>query len=87
MISFYILSKIFFLKHKRLSNERVASITKREYGFALHFLKRFIKPLKSRSNEWLSIISWSSRLFEMFLIKYCVEFSLTFLVQENKFER
>ena len=37
MISFYILSKIFFLKRKELSEARVASITKNEYGFAVHF--------------------------------------------------
>ena len=28
-----------FLKHKELSNARVVSITKKEYGFALHFYK------------------------------------------------
>ena len=38
MISFYILSKRFFLKHKGLSNARVASITKKEFGFAVQFL-------------------------------------------------
>ena len=38
MIGFYILYKIFFLKHKGLSDARVASITKKEYGFAVHFL-------------------------------------------------
>ena len=38
MISFYIVSKRFFLKRKGLSDEREASITKKEYGFAVHFL-------------------------------------------------
>ena len=38
MISFYILSKRFFLKRKVLSNARVASITKKAYGFAVYFL-------------------------------------------------
>ena len=38
MISFYIPSKIFFLKHKGLSDARKASMTKKEYGFAVHFL-------------------------------------------------
>ena len=38
MISFYILSIWFFLKRKGLSDARVASITKKEYGFAVHFL-------------------------------------------------
>ena len=39
MISFYILSNRFFLKRERLFDVRVASITKEEYGFAVHFLK------------------------------------------------
>ena len=38
MISFYILSERFFLKHKGLSDARVAPVTKKEYGFAVHFL-------------------------------------------------
>ena len=38
MISFYILSKRFFLKREGLSDERVVSITKKEDGFAAHFL-------------------------------------------------
>ena len=46
-IIFYILSKIFFLKHKGLSDVRVVSITKNEYDFAGFFLLRFIKSLKS----------------------------------------
>ena len=38
MISFYILSEILFLKREELSDVRVVSITKKEYGFAVHFL-------------------------------------------------
>ena len=38
IISFYILSKRFFLKREELSNAGVVSITKNEYGFAVHFL-------------------------------------------------
>ena len=38
MISFYFLSKRFFLKYKGLSDTRVASTTKKGYGFAVHFL-------------------------------------------------
>ena len=38
IISFYIISKRFFLKHEELSDTRVVSITKKEYGFAVHFL-------------------------------------------------
>ena len=41
--NFYILSKRFFPKHKELSDARVVSITKKEYGFAVNFLKRVIK--------------------------------------------
>ena len=39
MISFYILSKEFFLRRNKLSDARVLSITKNEYGFAEHFYK------------------------------------------------
>ena len=46
MVSFYILTKRFFLKLEGLSDARVASITKKEYGFAVQFLYRFIKSLK-----------------------------------------
>ena len=38
MISFYILAKRFFLKREGLSDARVVSITKNEYGFAVHFM-------------------------------------------------
>ena len=38
MISFYIVSKRFTLKREGLSDVRVTSITKNEYGFAAHFL-------------------------------------------------
>ena len=37
MISFYILSKRFFLRHEGLSDARIASINKKENGFAVHF--------------------------------------------------
>ena len=33
----YILSKRFFLKYKGLSDARVVSVTKKEYGFVVHF--------------------------------------------------
>ena len=39
MISFYILSKRCFLKRKGLSDAKVLSITKNEYGFAVFFCK------------------------------------------------
>ena len=38
MISFYILSTRFSLKCEGLPDARVASITKKDYGFAVHFL-------------------------------------------------
>ena len=38
MIKFYILSKMFLVKHEELSDTRVLSITKRESGFAVHFI-------------------------------------------------
>ena len=69
MISFYIISKRFFLNCERLSDARVASATKKEYGFAVHFLYRFIKTLKSISDEWLNAICCSCRLFGIFIIK------------------
>ena len=43
MISFYILSKRFFLKRKEISDARVVSVTKNEYGFAVYFLYRFVE--------------------------------------------
>ena len=38
MISFYILSKRLFLKRAELSEARVVSIKKKEYGFSVNFL-------------------------------------------------
>ena len=60
MINFYILSKRLFLKRGELSDAKVVSITKKEYGFAVHFLQRFIKSI---SDEWLNAICWSSFFF------------------------
>ena len=39
MISFYIPSKRLFVKREGLSDARVASITKKENGFPVHFCK------------------------------------------------
>ena len=52
MISFYILSARFFLKHEGLSGARVASITRNEYGFCSTFFVKIHKK-KSISNEWI----------------------------------
>ena len=38
MTSFYIISKRLDLKREKLSETSVVSITKIEYGFAMHFL-------------------------------------------------
>ena len=38
MINVYIVSKRFFLKREGLPDARVLSITKKEYGFGVHFL-------------------------------------------------
>ena len=38
MINFYILPKRFFLKREELSDARIVSITKKEYGSAAPFL-------------------------------------------------
>ena len=43
MISSYILSKRFFLKREEISDARVVSVTKNEYGFAVYFLYRFVE--------------------------------------------
>ena len=50
MISFYILCRRFFLKLEGLSDARVAAINKKECGFAVHFLQRLVKFLKSISD-------------------------------------
>ena len=68
-ISFYILSERFFLKHKELLDAKVVSVTKKEYGFAVHFLKRFINTIKSVSDELLSTICWKTSLFRIFVRK------------------
>ena len=49
MVKFYIFSKNVFLKPKEISYARAVSITKKEYGFAVHFLQRFIKSWGSIS--------------------------------------
>ena len=44
------------MKCEGLSDAGVASTTKKEYGFAVHILERFIKSLKSISDKWLNVI-------------------------------
>ena len=69
MTSFYVLPKWLVLKRERLSGARVASITKKEYGFAVHFLYRFTKSWNSISDKWLNAICLSFYLFKIFIIK------------------
>ena len=63
MISSYILSKRFPSKCKGLSDARVLSITKKEYGFAAH-----CKDLKSLQSQYLT--------YEMLFVAplICLEF-------------
>ena len=51
MINFYILSKRLRRKCKGLSDAGVISISKTEYNFAVHFLKKFIKTSKPGSDN------------------------------------
>ena len=60
-------SKIFFLKGKRLSDDKVVSLNKKEYSYAVHFSYIFTKSLKSVSDEWFIAICWSSLLFGFFI--------------------
>ena len=69
IVIIYILSKRFFLKRKELSDARVFSINKKEYGYAVDFSERFRNSLKSISDERLNAICLSSRLFEIFITK------------------
>ena len=68
--------KTFFLNLKGLSDASVASLTKKEYGLAVHFLYILMKSLALISDEWFNAICWSSLLFGIFVIKKWVVFSL-----------
>ena len=54
---------------KKLSDGKITSLTKKEYGFAVHVLQRFIKTLKSIYDEWLNANHWSFPLFGILIIK------------------
>ena len=71
--------KRFFLNLNGLSSASVESLTQKEYGSAVHFLRILMKSLVLISDEWFSAICWSSLLFRIFVIKKWVEFSLTSL--------
>ena len=80
MISFYIFSKILFLKRKWLSDARVSSVIKKEHGFLIYFLQRVLTCLKSIYDRWLCTIFGSCLLFGILIIKKCVVFSVTSFV-------
>ena len=51
---FHFLSKGLFPSREELCDKRVVSITKKGYGFAVHFLQRFIKSWKSIYHKLLN---------------------------------
>ena len=56
MVTFYVLSKRLCLERKWLSDVGILLLTKMEYGFEIHILKRLIKCLKLISEKWLTVI-------------------------------
>ena len=66
---FYYILKRFFLNPKGLPDASVASITKQNYGSAVHVFQVLMKSLKPISGEWFSAICRSSLLFGIFMIK------------------
>ena len=58
----------------------MVSINKKDYGSAVHFLQRFIKSLELMSDELSNVFCLTSRLFEIFIIKKRVQFSVTSFV-------
>ena len=83
MISFYVLSKRLFLKRKGLSDIRVVSVTKKEYGFAVHF--SFFNIIFIVTFWWIiNWDFWSSRLFGIFIKIYVHTLLWYFLVLRNK---
>ena len=76
MINSYIFSKKLFPKRKGLFDARLLYI--REYINTVLYLKRFLRSVKPMSDEWLDTTCWNCRLFRIFMIKWCVEFSVIF---------
>ena len=75
MILLYIYFKNFFLNFTGLSNGKVASPTKKEYGSVVHFLWILMKSLASVSDKWLNATCWSSPLLGIFIKEMWVETS------------
>ena len=61
-------SKRFFLRCNEISDGKVVSLSKKQYGFAAYFKKHHIS-LKSTFDETYNVVCGSSLLFEIFKIK------------------
>ena len=75
-ITLYTSSSGYFRKWDGLSEGRVVSRTKNEYGFAIYLLYNLLNSAKSILDVWVISISWSSFLLWIFMTKKSVEFSL-----------
>ena len=69
MISFSTLAERFSLKGKGLSDARVASVIKKENGFAVQFYVDSWSLESQLSDEWLNAVCWSSQFFGIFIMK------------------
>lgn len=77
-----ILYNRFFPKLSGLSDRRIISMTKNEYGSTGQFLYGFLNSSKSISDKLLISIFWSSPLFGIFLIKkYTVYFHILWYLE------
>ena len=61
--------KKFVLNLKGLPDASVVSLTKNEYGSAVHFLWILMKSSVLISDEWFNVICWSSLLLGILSIK------------------
>ena len=59
----------FFLNGNGLSDNKVVSFTKSEYGSLVYSLQSFMKSLKPISDKWFEAICRTSLLLGMFMIK------------------
>ena len=64
--------KIFFLNLKGLSDARVVSLTRKEYGSLVHILEILSKSLELISDEWLIPMN---DLFQFVEVLFYLEFS------------
>ena len=77
MISFDIISKRFFLKHKGLSDAKVLSITKKEYSFAVNFFWRIYKAFKVNIQSIIKCNLLNLLLAWNLCNKKCIQLSVT----------